>query len=299
MPRKSIVVFSGTGAQGFSVVNALMQHGKYRIRAVAKSTDNRKALLLRGKGTELVRAKLDDLEACKTAVKDAHGVFLVTNFWEHHDEEREFQQGKNVVDACIEGGVKHLVFSGQENVLKRSGYSCPHFDAKGRLEDYIQQTLPSTMNWTIIRMPFYFNNFLTANKPTASSDGTKMVEIPMGNCPLPGIDVRDVGRCVVTILDDPETYAQRVLGLAGGIHSVQEYCDILNKHLAPLVFKDGKQSLKRHAILPYPGGVEMASMFQFYQEGIERSVEITKKLNPKVCSFETFVQNHKKELSML
>ena len=73
-----------------------------------------------------------------------------------------------------------------------------HFDAKGRLEEYIQQTLPSTMNWTIIRMPFYFNNFLTANKPTASSDGTKIVEIPMGNCPLPGIDVRDVGRCVVS-----------------------------------------------------------------------------------------------------
>ena len=28
-----------------------------------------------------------------------------------------------------------------------------------------------------------------------------------------------------------------MLGLAGGIHSVQEYCDILNKHLTPLVFK--------------------------------------------------------------
>jgi hypothetical protein len=63
--------------------------------------------------------------------------------------------------------------------------------------------------------------------------------------------------------------------------------------------QDAKQSLERHAALPLPGGVEMASMFKFYQAGIERSVEITKKLNPKVCSFETFVQNHKKELSML
>jgi uncharacterized protein YbjT (DUF2867 family) len=101
-----------------------LEHGKYRIRAVAKSTDNRKALLLRGKGAELVRANIDSLDACKAAVKEAHGVFLVTNFWEHRDEEREFQQGKNVVDACIEGGIKHLVFSGQENVLKLRGYSC-------------------------------------------------------------------------------------------------------------------------------------------------------------------------------
>lgn len=39
------------------------------------------------------------------------------------------------------------------------------------------------------------------------------------------------------IFEDPETYAQRIMGLAGGVHSVQEYCDILNKHMAPLVFK--------------------------------------------------------------
>lgn len=127
MPRKTIVVFSGTGAQGFSVVNALLEHGKYRIKAVAKSTDNRKALLLRGKGAELVRANLDSLDVCKAAVKEAYGVFLVTNFWEHRDEEREYQQGKNVVDACVEENVKHLIFSGQENVQKLRGYSCRKF----------------------------------------------------------------------------------------------------------------------------------------------------------------------------
>lgn len=73
-----------------------------------------------------------------------------------------------------------------------------HFDAKGRIEEYIQRILPSTMDWTIIRMSFYFNNFITANKPLPGSDGTRLVAIPMGNFPLPGIDVRDVGRCVVS-----------------------------------------------------------------------------------------------------
>lgn len=124
MPRQTIVVFSGTGAQGFSVANALLIHGKFRIRAVAKSTDNRKALLLRGKGADLVRANLDNLEACKAVVKDAYGVFLVTNYWEHRDEEREIKQGRNVIDACVEQGVKHLIFSGQEHVMKLRGYPC-------------------------------------------------------------------------------------------------------------------------------------------------------------------------------
>ena len=52
-------------------------------------------------------------------------------------------------------------------------------------------------------------------------------------------------------------------------------------------------------MLPYPAGMEMASMFQFYQEGVERSVEITRKLNPKVCDFDTFVLNHKKDFSQV
>lgn len=73
-----------------------------------------------------------------------------------------------------------------------------HFDAKGEIEEYIQRSLPSTIEWTIIRMSFYFNNFLTTNKPTVGSDGKRHVAIPMGNYPLPGIDVRDVGRCIVS-----------------------------------------------------------------------------------------------------
>ena len=73
-----------------------------------------------------------------------------------------------------------------------------HFDAKGKIEEYIQQSAPSTMQWTIVRMPFYFNNFLTISRPTPAADGSRGISIPMGNHPLAGIDVRDVGRCVVS-----------------------------------------------------------------------------------------------------
>ena len=64
-------------------------------------------------------------------------------------------------------------------------------------------------------------------------------------------------------------------------------------------FQDAKQSLQRYTTMSYPAGPEMASMFQFYQDGVDRDIELTRKLNPKVCDFQTFVQNHKKELSQL
>jgi uncharacterized protein YbjT (DUF2867 family) len=43
-------------------------------------------------GIEVVKVDMDDKASCKEALKGAYGVFLVTNFWEIHDEEREVLQ---------------------------------------------------------------------------------------------------------------------------------------------------------------------------------------------------------------
>ncbi|MEZ4827782.1 MAG: NmrA family NAD(P)-binding protein [Bacteroidia bacterium] len=40
---------------------------------------------------------LTDIESLTHAFKDAHGVFVVTNFWEGADE---LAQGKNAVEAA-------------------------------------------------------------------------------------------------------------------------------------------------------------------------------------------------------
>lgn len=37
-------------------------------------------------------ADFDDEESIKEVLKDAYGAFLVTNFWEHKDVDREIQQ---------------------------------------------------------------------------------------------------------------------------------------------------------------------------------------------------------------
>ena len=43
-------------------------------------------------GIEVVKADMDDKASCQNALKGAYGVFLVTNYWETQDEEREVQQ---------------------------------------------------------------------------------------------------------------------------------------------------------------------------------------------------------------
>jgi hypothetical protein len=43
----------------------------------------------------------------------------------------------------------------------------------------------------------------------------------------------------------------------------------------------------------FPGAGWFASMFRLYQKGIDRDIQLTKKLNPKAKSWEEFVVKHK------
>jgi hypothetical protein len=61
----------------------------------------------------VVKADLDDVASVQNAVKDAYGVFLVTNFWEGMDAGKEIKQVKDLtspqtVIACWSA---YLVYS--------------------------------------------------------------------------------------------------------------------------------------------------------------------------------------------
>jgi hypothetical protein len=43
---------------------------------------------------------MDDKSSLRLALKDAHAVFLVTNFWATISKEQEELQGKNVADVA-------------------------------------------------------------------------------------------------------------------------------------------------------------------------------------------------------
>ncbi len=83
---------------------------------------------LKEKGVEVVKADFNDVKSLEEAFKGAHGVFALTNcmssrlhnspslsFYKQIDwdpsvfnEEKEFVQGKLLVDAAKKAGVKHF-----------------------------------------------------------------------------------------------------------------------------------------------------------------------------------------------
>jgi uncharacterized protein YbjT (DUF2867 family) len=66
---KIITVFGATGAQGGSVVAALLQDKTLKIRGVTRNVHSEAAKSLQSQGVELVTADLNDEESLVKAVK--------------------------------------------------------------------------------------------------------------------------------------------------------------------------------------------------------------------------------------
>src|SRR5262245_13774057 len=142
--KKIIAVLGSTGSQRRRLCRSTLPDagGGFACRGVPRDTTNHKAKALATAGAQVVKADLDDVESLKKAFAGAHGVYAVTNFWEHFAGEKEKTQAKNIADAAKAAGVKHVIWSTLEDTRKlmqpddkrmpflQEKYRVPHFDAK-------------------------------------------------------------------------------------------------------------------------------------------------------------------------
>ncbi|XP_020836128.1 nmrA-like family domain-containing protein 1 [Phascolarctos cinereus] len=290
--KKVIAVFGATGSQGGSVARAILEDKDFSVRALTRDVTRPAALALRDLGAEVVKCDLNDQEAVKGALKGAYGAFLLTTYWEDFSKEKEVQQGKIVADASKELGLKHVVYSGLENVKKltKGKLEVPHYDGKGEVEEYFWNL---GVPMTSVRVPAYYENFLKGLKPVKASDGDYYnLVVPMKDIPMDGISVADVGPAVVSIFRSPEEFLGKAVGLSAEALTVQQYADILSKVLGKVI-KDAKITPEAYEKLGFPGAQELANMMRFFHMKPDRDVKLTHRLHPKVKSFSQFVSENK------
>jgi hypothetical protein len=131
--RKLIAVIGATGHQGGAVVRALQAGGQFKVRALTRSPGKHREL-----AEEVVEADLDRAETLKAAFDRAHGVFLVTNFWEEGTD--ELKQATAAVRAAKDAGVKHFVWSTLPDAEAISGgkFHVHHFTDKARIDRIVK-----------------------------------------------------------------------------------------------------------------------------------------------------------------
>ena len=93
-------------------------------------------MALKQSGAEIAQGDLDDPAGLRSLLSDCDAVFGVTNYWEHG--EKEFAQGRNLVDAIRHSNVQHTILSTLPHTKLLSGgrLEVPHFDTKARIEEY-------------------------------------------------------------------------------------------------------------------------------------------------------------------
>ena len=130
-----------TGLQGGAVANSFIEKG-HRVIGITRNTDSDAAKRL--SGIELKQADFDVVDSLAGIFDGCDVVFLVTNFWEHMEPEREFKQAKNLIDSAMLSNVPHIIWSTLEDtrVFNDSipyigDYKVPHFDEKGMVSKYL------------------------------------------------------------------------------------------------------------------------------------------------------------------
>ena len=256
--RKLIAVIGATGQQGGAVVRALQASGQFKVRALTRNPGEHREL-----AEEVVEANLDRPETLEAAFEGAHGVFLVTNFWEEGTD--EFKQATAAVRAAKDAGVKHFIWSTLPNVEAISGgkLHVPHFTGKAKIDRIVKEA--GFAHHTFVIAPFFYQNLVGALAPQKQEDGTLGWALPIDPT-VRGIhmgDITELGDIVAGAFAHPDEAGNgEYLPLVGDFMSFNEIVDTLNRQGHKFSFK---QVPKEVFATFFPGAAEIAATFSHFQ----------------------------------
>lgn len=307
--KKIIAILGATGAQGGGLARAILNdpNSEFAVRAITRNPGSDKAKALASLGADVVSADLDILESLINAFKGAYGIYAVTNFWEHLSPEKEITEAKNIALAAKAAGVKHAIWSTLEDTRKwvplkdnrmptlMEKYKVPHFDGKGESNHFFTDYGVPT---TFLLTSFYWDNFIYFGMgPKRGPDGKLSVTIPMENKKIPGIAAEDIGKCAYGIFKRGNEYIGKTVGIAGehltGSQIANAFFNILGKDV-----KYNDVPFEAYRSLGFPGAEDLGNMFQFKHDfedyfcGV-RKLDESKKLNPELQTFETWLKTNK------
>jgi uncharacterized protein YbjT (DUF2867 family) len=314
LEKKIIAVIGATGAQGGALVRAILadREAPFAVRAITRHPESEKAKAVAALGAKVVAGDADDPPSLRGAFAGAHGVFCVTNFWEHSSPERELRQASAMARAAKHAGVSHVVWSTLEDTRTRvpltdnrlptlmEKYKVPHFDAKGEADRIFAQESGPT---TYLLPSFYWENFIHFGMgPRKAPDGELMLALPLGGGRLPGIAAEDIGKCAYGVFRRGAEMIARRVGITGEILSGAEMAAAFSRALGRKVgFYD--MPFDDYRALGFPGADDLGNMFEYqslYNDEFcsSRDVVLSHSIDPELQSFTAWLELNKAKIPL-
>jgi uncharacterized protein YbjT (DUF2867 family) len=212
----------------------------------------------------------------------------------------EVELGKQLADAAVEAGVRHVIFSSLENVDTITGGKmfAPHFTDKAKIEEYIR-TLPITSSF--IYMAFFYTNLIEFYPPAMKGDTMVFPIYLPKDFRAPFVDpLTATGPAVLEIFSDPGQYAGKSLPVIGDMISPQEMVDTFIRVTGKKA--EYRSAFTREELLAHfpefgsnemlvreiSGMVAYAVEYEYFKK--DRDLLWSRQINPDTLSWEQFLR---------
>ncbi|KAJ7704995.1 hypothetical protein B0H17DRAFT_1193484 [Mycena rosella] len=147
MALRIVSVFGATGLQGSAVANALLKDDTLTPRAIAGNPESEAALTLKARGVEVIKGDSRDKRwwaLCAAArLSSRCATAIIFPLKAEGEGPNELVQGKNMVDAAKEAGVRFFILTSLPSLIEFSGgkyNNCPHFEQKAAVQKYLESS---------------------------------------------------------------------------------------------------------------------------------------------------------------
>lgn len=241
----------------------------HRVRAVTRDPDKPEAKRLGQRGAEVVKG---DFAAPKTITQAARGVdaaFVMGTPFEN-GADAETKQSIAAIDAVVDAGVKHIVYSSVANADKDTGI--PHFESKASVERHLADV---DVPWTIVAPVFFRENVHAPWMREGLQQGKLVLAMPSDR-PLQNIELREIGAFTAEVLENHKRFERERIDLASD--------ETTPNQMARAIGDAAGTRIEPVAIQPEEtGNDDMASMFRWFtQTGYSVDIPALRRDHPTV-----------------
>jgi uncharacterized protein YbjT (DUF2867 family) len=300
MSTKKLLVTGATGKQGGALITALLaappgpdgRGGAFQIYALTRRANGASARALASRGVHIVEGDMLDPGPIFSRIgADLWGVFCVTV-----PGATEEQQARGIIDAAVEAGVRHFVYTsvdrGGPAVSPTNPTAIPHFVSKHNVEKYLEDkaaSSPQQMTWTILRPTAFYDNLTPDFMGRVFARAMQQMEPKR----LQLISARDIGRTAARVFSSRslERYAGVGISLAGDELNFGEMKRIFEEEVGyqmPLATGWIVSAIKWAV-------ADFGIMFGWFEtDGYGVDVEGLRREDPELEDFRTWLRNESK-----